>query len=125
MKYQILQMDYERQKKELAEMRSALEGLKRENKLKTKECQEACKSLQELQNELMRKSMHVGSLGNEFLSLFFLLISCKYLIVVIRNEMMLLLCIAFAIEGQVKEKSRWFSSLRDMTRKVKVKIGTQ
>ncbi|KAG4160919.1 hypothetical protein ERO13_D01G024000v2 [Gossypium hirsutum] len=88
-KYQILQMDYERQKKELAEMRSALEGLKRENKLKTKECQEACKSLQELQNELMRKSMHVGSL-------------------------------AFAIEGQVKEKSRWFSSLRDMTRKLKI-----
>ncbi|KAL1184291.1 hypothetical protein V6Z11_A01G034200 [Gossypium hirsutum] len=88
-KYQILQMDYELQKKELAEMRSALEGLKRENKLKTKECQEACKSLQELQNELMRKSMHVGSL-------------------------------AFAIEGQVKEKSRWFSSLRDMTRKLKI-----
>ncbi|XP_039001539.1 kinesin-like protein KIN-14Q [Hibiscus syriacus] len=88
-KYQSLQRDYECQKKELAEMRSALEGLKRENQLKTKECQEACKSLQELQNELMRKSMHVGSL-------------------------------AFAIEGQVKEKSRWFSSLRDMTRKLKI-----
>ncbi|GMJ05412.1 MALECTIN DOMAIN KINESIN 1 [Hibiscus trionum] len=88
-KYQRLQMDYECQKKELAEMRSALEGLKRENQLKTKECQEACKSLQDLQNELMRKSMHVGSL-------------------------------AFAIEGQVKEKSRWFSSLRDMTRKLKI-----
>ncbi|KAF2286187.1 hypothetical protein GH714_011494 [Hevea brasiliensis] len=43
----------------------------------------------ELQNELMRKSMHVGSL-------------------------------AFAIEGQVKEKSSWFSSLRDMTRKLKL-----
>lgn len=28
---------------------------------------------------------------------------------------------AFAIEGQVKEKSRWFSSLRDLTRKVKVR----
>ncbi|WRX28851.1 Leucine-rich repeat - like 10 [Theobroma cacao] len=27
---------------------------------------------------------------------------------------------AFAIEGQVKEKSRWFSSLRDMTRKLKI-----
>ncbi|KAK8527615.1 hypothetical protein V6N12_054821 [Hibiscus sabdariffa] len=88
-KYQRLQMDYEHQKKELAEMRRALEGLKRENQLKTKECQEACKSLQNLQNELMRKSMHVGSL-------------------------------AFAIEGQVKEKSRWFSSLRDMTRKLKI-----
>ncbi|XVE52839.1 hypothetical protein DITRI_Ditri02bG0156500 [Diplodiscus trichospermus] len=88
-KYQKLQTDYERQNKELAEMRRALEELKRENQLKSKECQEACKSLQELQNELMRKSMHVGSL-------------------------------AFAIEGQVKEKSRWFSSLRDMTRKLKI-----
>ncbi|XWS10302.1 hypothetical protein CRYUN_Cryun39dG0064300 [Craigia yunnanensis] len=28
--------------------------------------------------------------------------------------------LAFAIEGQVKEKSRWFSSLRDMTRKLKI-----
>lgn len=27
---------------------------------------------------------------------------------------------AFAIEGQVKEKSNWFSSLRDLTRKLKV-----
>lgn len=27
---------------------------------------------------------------------------------------------AFAIEGQVKEKSKWFSSLRDLTRKLKV-----
>lgn len=27
---------------------------------------------------------------------------------------------AFAIEGQVKEKGKWFSSLRDLTRKVKV-----
>ncbi|XWS16773.1 hypothetical protein CRYUN_Cryun33cG0008000 [Craigia yunnanensis] len=70
-------------------MGRALEGLKRQNQLKSKECQEACKSLQELQNDLMRKSMHVGSL-------------------------------AFVIEGQVKEKSRWFSSLRDMTRKLKI-----
>ncbi|XP_022717521.1 kinesin-like protein KIN-14Q [Durio zibethinus] len=88
-KYKKLQSDYECQNKELAEMRRALEGLKMENQVKSKECQEACKSLQELQNELMRKSMHVGSL-------------------------------AFAIEGQVKEKSRWFSSLRDMTRKLKI-----
>ncbi|PON67278.1 Kinesin-like protein [Parasponia andersonii] len=28
--------------------------------------------------------------------------------------------VAFAIEGQVKEKSRWFSSLRDLTRKLKI-----
>ncbi|OMO65853.1 hypothetical protein CCACVL1_21367 [Corchorus capsularis] len=87
--YKNLQRNYERQSKELAEMRRAFEALKRENQLKSKECEEACRSLQELQNELMRKSMHVGSL-------------------------------AFAIEGQVKEKSRWFSSLRDMTRKLKI-----
>ncbi|XP_051151958.1 kinesin-like protein KIN-14Q isoform X2 [Andrographis paniculata] len=77
------------QKEELLETKRALEELKRENEQKSRECQEAWKSLKELQNELMRKSMHVGSL-------------------------------AFAIEGQVKEKSRWFSSLRDLTRKFKI-----
>lgn len=40
-----------------------LEVMKRENECKSKECEEALKSLRELQNELMRKSMHVGSLG--------------------------------------------------------------
>ncbi|XP_075098365.1 kinesin-like protein KIN-14Q isoform X3 [Nicotiana tabacum] len=75
--------------KELKEAKWPVEELKRENELKCKECAEAWKSLKELQNELMRKSMHVGSL-------------------------------AFAIEGQVKEKSRWFSSLRDLTRKLKI-----
>ncbi|KAL5564651.1 hypothetical protein UlMin_027815 [Ulmus minor] len=87
--YQKLFRDYKIQKKELTEMRMALEETKRANQEKTKECCEAWKSLQQLQNELMRKSMHVGSL-------------------------------AFAIEGQVKEKSRWFSSLRDLTRKLKI-----
>ena len=37
--------------------------IKRENEQKSEECQEAWNSLKELQNELMRKSMHVGSLG--------------------------------------------------------------
>ncbi|MCD7473626.1 hypothetical protein HAX54_015684 [Datura stramonium] len=77
------------QEKELKEVKRLVEELKRENELKCKECAEAWKSLNELQNELMRKSMHVGSL-------------------------------AFAIEGQVKEKSRWFSSLRDLTRNLKI-----
>ncbi|GLT53938.1 hypothetical protein SLA2020_271720 [Shorea laevis] len=81
--------DFECQKLELAETRRMVEELKRENQVKSRECQEALKSLQELQNELMRKSMHVGSL-------------------------------AFAVEGQVKEKSKWFSSLRDLTRKLKI-----
>ncbi|KAG5255226.1 kinesin protein [Salix suchowensis] len=87
--YEKLLRDYECQRKELTEMRRTMDELKRENRLKGGECQDALKSLQELQNELMRKSMHVGSL-------------------------------AFAVEGQVKEKSRWFTSLRDLTRKLKL-----
>ncbi|KAL9345845.1 hypothetical protein Peur_060698 [Populus x canadensis] len=87
--YQKLLRDHEFQRRELTEMRRAMDELKRENRLKSRECQDALKSLQELQNELMRKSMHVGSL-------------------------------AFAIEGQVKEKGRWFTSLRDLTRKLKI-----
>ncbi|KAI3803622.1 hypothetical protein L1987_31779 [Smallanthus sonchifolius] len=74
---------------ELMKAKRALEMMKKENECKSKECEEALKSLRELQNELMRKSMHVGSL-------------------------------AFAVEGQVKEKSKWFSSLRDMSRKLKI-----
>ncbi|KAF5198948.1 Kinesin-like protein kin-14q [Thalictrum thalictroides] len=85
----MLQSDHELQHKELTETKRALEGFKKEYELKNKECQEAWKSLRELQNELMRKSMHVGSL-------------------------------AYAIEGQVKEKSRWFLSLRDLTMKFKL-----
>ncbi|XP_022567439.2 kinesin-like protein KIN-14Q isoform X4 [Brassica napus] len=81
--------DCEHQKKEMADMKRMVDQLKQENERKSRECEEALNSLRELQNELMRKSMHVGSL-------------------------------AFAVEGQVKEKSRWFSSLRDLTRKLKI-----
>ncbi|XP_022943273.1 kinesin-like protein KIN-14Q isoform X3 [Cucurbita moschata] len=88
-KYLVLQKDLELTKNELAAARKNMEELRKENNQKSSECQEAWKSLNELQNELMRKSMHVGSL-------------------------------AFAIEGQVKEKGKWFSSLRDLTRKVKI-----
>ncbi|XP_047342469.1 kinesin-like protein KIN-14Q isoform X1 [Impatiens glandulifera] len=75
--------------KELEELRKAVVELKRENVIKDRQCKEAVKSLLDVQNELLRKSMHVGSL-------------------------------AFAIEGQVKEKSLWFLSLRDLQRKVKI-----
>ncbi|KAK7324407.1 hypothetical protein VNO77_27943 [Canavalia gladiata] len=88
-KFKRLKRDFECQRKELLETKRELGEMKRENQQKSKECREAWNSLKELQNELMRKSMHVGSL-------------------------------AFAIEGQVKEKSRWFSSLRDLTRKIKI-----
>lgn len=88
-KFQKLKRDFECHRKELAETMRELREVKRENQQKSRECQEAWNSLKELQNELMRKSMHVGSL-------------------------------AFAIEGQVKEKSRWFTSLRDLMRKLKI-----
>ncbi|KAI3857410.1 hypothetical protein MKX03_024428 [Papaver bracteatum] len=84
-----LRRDMEKQYQELTETKRVLHGLKSDYEMKSKECQEAWMSLRDLQNELMRKSMHVGSL-------------------------------AFAIEGQVKEKSKWFSSLRDLTKKFKI-----
>jgi kinesin family protein C2/C3 len=84
-----MRSDCEQQRKEMEDMKRMVEELKLENQQKTRECEEALNSLSEIQNELMRKSMHVGSL-------------------------------AFAVEGQVKEKSRWFSSLRDLTRKLKI-----
>ncbi|KAJ6301122.1 hypothetical protein OIU77_015432 [Salix suchowensis] len=62
--YEKLLRDYECQGKELTEMRRTMDELKRENRLKGGECQDALKSLQELLNELILKSMHVGSLGN-------------------------------------------------------------
>lgn len=66
--YQKLLRDYKYQEKELSAVRSVLEELKRENQAKSRECKEAWKSLHELRNELMRKSMHVGSLGMKYLT---------------------------------------------------------
>lgn len=55
--------DCEQQPKEMADMKRMVEELKQENQRKSRECEKALNSLHELQNELMRKSMHVGSLG--------------------------------------------------------------
>ena len=52
--------------REKEECRRLLEDLMRENVLKTRECREAQESLRDLQMELMRKSMYVGSLGKSF-----------------------------------------------------------
>lgn len=52
--------------REKEECRRLLEDLMRENELKTRQCREAQESLHDLQMELMRKSMHVGSLGKGF-----------------------------------------------------------
>ncbi|KAI3758360.1 hypothetical protein L6452_05920 [Arctium lappa] len=54
------QEEYENQRKELMKAKREVEMMK--NERKSKECEEALKSLRELQNKLMRKSMHVGSL---------------------------------------------------------------
>lgn len=55
--------DCEQDEKEMADMKRMVDELKQENQRKSRECEEALNSLRELQNELMRKSMHVGSLG--------------------------------------------------------------
>ena len=65
--FQRLYLKYECQQKELMETKQALVQLQKENELKQRECQEAWRSLKDLQNELMRKSMHVGSLGTDIL----------------------------------------------------------
>lgn len=52
--------------REEEECRKLLDDLMAENELKTRECREAQESLHDLRMELMRKSMHVGSLGEEF-----------------------------------------------------------
>ncbi|CAM0948797.1 unnamed protein product [Alopecurus aequalis] len=83
-----LRQEYHALLREKGECRRLLEDLMRENEIKSKECHQAQTSLHELQLELMRKSMHVGSL-------------------------------AFAVEGQVKEKSRWCQLLKDLSEKFK------
>ncbi|CAN6455429.1 unnamed protein product [Victoria cruziana] len=79
--------EYDRLRKEQEESKRALEKLKKENEFKDRECHQAQLSLQELHNELMRKSMHVGSLAS-------------------------------AVEGQVKEKSFWCSSLKEISKRL-------
>lgn len=58
-----LKQEYDLLLREKEERRTLLEDLMRENELKSRECHEAQASLHELKMELMRKSMHVGSLG--------------------------------------------------------------
>lgn len=60
----------------MEDMKKMVEELKQENQRKTRECEEALTSLREIQNELMRKSMHVGSLGM-YISLLYISSSCN------------------------------------------------
>ncbi|RLM97678.1 kinesin-like protein KIFC3 isoform X1 [Panicum miliaceum] len=59
-----LKQQYSLLLREKEECRRLLEDLMRENVLKTRECREAQESLRDLQMELMRKSMYVGSLAS-------------------------------------------------------------
>ena len=63
--------------KEQLELKRLLEDVKRENELKSRECRQAWTSLHELQMELMRKSMHVGSLGKQMCTEYGLLFLVK------------------------------------------------
>lgn len=118
-------MEHALQKKELSETKRVLDELKKEYELKSRECQEASKSLNEIQNELMRKSMHVGSLGEEVTLLIVMPTYYRLLLLhstdILLHFWLIISFVAFAIEGQVKEKSKWFTSLRDLTRKLKVR----
>lgn len=49
--------------REQEKIKRIMENLKEDNEAKSRECYEALTSLHELKMELMRKSMHVGSLG--------------------------------------------------------------
>ncbi|ONM32818.1 Di-glucose binding protein with Kinesin motor domain [Zea mays] len=60
----VLKQQYGVLLREKEECRRLLEDLMRENVLKTRECREAQESLHDLRMELMRKSMHVGSLAS-------------------------------------------------------------
>ncbi|KAJ4781535.1 Kinesin-like protein [Rhynchospora pubera] len=86
---QKIKREYEMAQRDLEKIKLMMENLKEVNEAKSRECHEALTSLHELKMELMRKSMHVGSL-------------------------------AFAVEGQVKEKSRCFQCLKVLCEKLEM-----
>ncbi|XP_057812317.1 kinesin-like protein KIN-14Q isoform X2 [Salvia miltiorrhiza] len=84
--------------------------LRMEYELQKKELSDTKKVLEELKTECNLKSRECQE-------------ACKSL-KELQNELMRksmhVGSLAFAIEGQVKEKGKWFSSLRDLTRKLKI-----
>ncbi|TXG65578.1 hypothetical protein EZV62_006853 [Acer yangbiense] len=86
------------------------ERLKRDYECQKKELAEAREALEELKRENQLKSTESHEAVKSLQEL--------------QNELMRksmhVGSLAFAIEGQVKEKSKWFSSLRDLTRKLKI-----
>ncbi|KAL5736762.1 hypothetical protein ACOSP7_031242 [Xanthoceras sorbifolium] len=84
--------------------------LKRDYECQRNELTEARKAMEELKKENQLKSKECQEAWKSLQEL--------------QNELMRksmhVGSLAFAIEGQVKDKSRWFSSLRDLTRKLKI-----
>ncbi|XP_027342983.1 kinesin-like protein KIN-14Q [Abrus precatorius] len=84
--------------------------LKRDFECKSKDLAETRRELGEIKRENQQKSRDCQEAWN----------SLKELQNELMRKSMHVGSLAFAIEGQVKEKSKWFSSLRDLTRKVKI-----
>ncbi|KAL6554342.1 hypothetical protein OROMI_020015 [Orobanche minor] len=87
-----------------------LERLQMENALQKEEISESKRLLEELKSEINLKDRECQEAWK----------SLKELQNELMRKSMHVGSLAFAIEGQVKEKSRWFSSLRDLTRKLKI-----
>ncbi|KAK4374008.1 hypothetical protein RND71_004685 [Anisodus tanguticus] len=92
------------------EVNGELQRLQLENVSREKELEEVKRQVMELKRENELKCKECAE-------------ACKSL-KELQNELMRksmhVGSLAFAIEGQVKEKSRWFSSLRDLTRNLKI-----
>ncbi|XP_010062717.2 kinesin-like protein KIN-14Q [Eucalyptus grandis] len=92
------------------EFEGELQELVRSYKSQKKELSETRKAMEELKRENQLKSRECQEAWKSLQEL--------------QNELMRksmhVGSLAFAIEGQVKEKSKWFSSLRDLTRKLKI-----
>ncbi|KAL6570548.1 hypothetical protein OROGR_000098 [Orobanche gracilis] len=86
------------------------ERLQMENALQKEEISDTKRLLEELKSEIKLKDRECREAWK----------SLKELQNELMRKSMHVGSLAFAIEGQVKEKSRWFSSLRDLTRKLKI-----
>ncbi|KAF8026028.1 hypothetical protein BT93_F2753 [Corymbia citriodora subsp. variegata] len=92
------------------EFEGELQELVRSYKSQKKELSETRKAMEELKRENQLKSRECQEA----------LKSLQELQNELMRKSMHVGSLAFAIEGQVKEKSKWFSSLRDLTRKLKI-----
>ncbi|KAH6837267.1 Di-glucose binding protein with Kinesin motor domain-containing protein [Perilla frutescens var. hirtella] len=96
--------------KETCSTEGDLLSLQAEHELQKKELSETKKFLEELKMEYELKSRECQEAWK----------SLKELQNELMRKSMHVGSLAFAIEGQVKEKGKWFSSLQDLTRKLKI-----